>query len=309
MQASESHLRGAAASLTASVLFGLVFYAAGVAGASSDAFFGWRILVTAACSALVLCTPGGRSTLDEFLAVLRSTWRAPLALAFTSGMVGVQMWLFAWTPEHGHALDASLGYLLLPIVLVVHGRVVFDHRVTGTQWFAVGLAAVAVGTKVALSGAFSWVTVAVCAGYGLYFAVRRVARLDLPATFAVEALLISPVAMVLVLATPGGLEAATNVAVLGAGVAGAAAMWAYLSASRLLSMPVFGLLTYVEPVLMFSVALLLGETLQVADVVTYGLLAVALATLSVGSRRRTRPAPAFAVERVHGRKPELARHH
>ncbi|WP_054821756.1 hypothetical protein [Arthrobacter sp. JCM 19049] len=43
-------------------------------------------------------------------------------------MVGVQLWLFVWAPAHGKALDASLGFLLLPITLVLGGRLVFKSR-------------------------------------------------------------------------------------------------------------------------------------------------------------------------------------
>ena len=37
-------------------------------------------------------------------------------------MLGVQLWLFLWAPLHGRALPVSLGYFLLPLVMVLAGR-------------------------------------------------------------------------------------------------------------------------------------------------------------------------------------------
>jgi chloramphenicol-sensitive protein RarD len=33
-------------------------------------------------------------------------------------MLGVQQWLFMWAPLHGNLLDVSLGYFILPIIMV-----------------------------------------------------------------------------------------------------------------------------------------------------------------------------------------------
>lgn len=288
--------RGTVASLGASALFGVIFYVAGVIDASAEAIFGWRMIVTAVGSAYVVLSPARRSLLLELFALLRSRWWMPIALMLASALLGIQTWLFAWAPEHGRALDASLGYLLLPIVLVLVGAFVFRESVTRLQWLAVGLAVAAVGVKLVLGGAPSWVTAAVSLGYGLYFAIRKGLRLDHEMAFALESLLVAPAAIVLVLAVPDGLSAGASIPVLAASLAGAVAMSAYVTASRLLSMPVFGLLTYLEPVLLFGVALLLGETMRAPDFLTYGLLAVALATLSIGAFSR---GGAPRVQQVH----------
>lgn len=50
-------------------------------------------------------------------------------LVFTA-IVGLQLWLFVWAPVNGYALDVSLGYLLLPISLVLIGRIVFKDRLS-----------------------------------------------------------------------------------------------------------------------------------------------------------------------------------
>lgn len=285
-------VRGVVSSLLASLLFGGIFLLYGVLDASAEYTFGWRMIVTALCYAAALVTRAGRRAFADLWSVLTSSWWMPLVLLFLAAMVGFQMWLFAWTPANGHGLDASLGYLLLPIVLVLIGRLLFREHVSVVQWIAVAIAAVAVTVKLVAAGSVSWVTFAICIGYALYFAVRKHARLDLPATFGAEVLLLLPVAIPFVVVAPGATSPAGQAAVIAAGFAGTLAMTAYLSASRLLALPLFGLLSYVEPVLMFVVALLLGEHLHPLDGVVYGLLAVALAVLAIdGFRGARKPHP------------------
>ena len=93
------------------------------------------------------------------------------------------------------------------------------------------------------------------------------------------------------LGEPGPQSGAELSGLLAVGMIGGVAMVLYLAASSLLSMPVFGLLSYAEPVLQVVVAVLLGERMQGADLLVYGILAIALGLLAfegfrAGRRRR-----------------------
>ncbi len=284
MDATAGHsARGVASSLVASAMFGAMFLVSGLLDASAESMFGWRMLVTGACFLIALLWAPGRAALADLVALLRHRWWTPLVLLCTAALVGVQMWLFAWSPMHGHGLDASLGYLLLPIVLVLSGRFVFHERVTRMQWWAVAVAVVAVAIKIVFSATFSWVTVLVCLGYAAYFALRKRFRLDTQAAFGGEVAILCLPAVALIAWSRGAATFGEQGIVIAVGLGGAVAMTLYLAASRLLTLAVFGLLSYVEPVLMFVAALLLGERIATSDVVAYGLLAVALAILAVGS--------------------------
>ena len=282
-------VRGVAAAALAAVLFAAIFYLSGAVDVSAEAMFGARILLTFACYALALLHPAPRRLLREYWDALRRIRGGFLLLPVLCALVGVQLWLFSWAPLHGHALDASLGFLLLPLTIVLGGRIVLGARATRLQWLAVTTAAVAVGVKVALTPQVSWVTFVICTGYPIYFVLRRRFGLDNAAAFGVETALLAPIAVVLVWSgAPLSTSLFEGIALLSVGVAGAAAMAAYLAAARLLSLPVFGLLGYLEPVLLVIVAVLLGERPHGGDLVVYGLLAAALVLLSAeGLLRRS----------------------
>lgn len=289
---SAATLRGVGSAGLAAVLFAVIFYLSGTLDASAEVTFGARILLTLVCYALALAHPGARRLLRAYWLQVTRSPRTLLLLPVLCALVGVQLWLFSWVPLHGHALDASLGFLLLPLAIVLGSRLVLRAEVTPMQWIAVCIAVLAVTIKFALTPQFSWVTALVCIGYLAYFIARRRFGLDNPMAFGVEIAVIAPVA--LLLAWQGGplpQETVGRLALVVVGLAGAAAMAAFLAASQLLSLPLFGLLGYLEPVLLVIVALMLGERLHGADLAVYGLLGVALAALAAeGFRRRSRVA-------------------
>lgn len=291
---SQQHraMRGVAASLIGSVLFGGIFYLAGVVSSSAEVVFAWRVLVTLACYLVALAHPAVRRSALILWRRLRARWWMPVLFLALAANIGLQLWLFMWAPRHGHALDAALGYLLLPICLVLGGRFLMKTPVSWVQWGVVGLAAVAVTVKLVASPQVSWVTFAICVPYTAYFVLRQRFGLDGPIAFGAEIAALAPVAMLCLATAVPVPVTVTEVVVVGAiAVASAVAMTLFIGASSMLSLPVFGLLGYVEPVLLVIVSFLLGETMSPADVVAYGILAVALTVLSVEGFRVARRRP------------------
>jgi chloramphenicol-sensitive protein RarD len=137
--------------------------------------------------------------------------------------------------------------------------------------------------------AFSWPTLIVAVGYPPYFILRRKIGGDSLATFALEILLLLPVAIVVIALSPGA-QAALQRPLLwalllpGLGALSTIALASYLAASRLLPMALFGILGYVEPVLLvlFSVTLL-GESLSARQIGTYAPIWMAVVVTAVHS--------------------------
>src|SRR5690606_24354450 len=113
--------------------------------------------------------------------------------------------------------------------------------------------------------------------------------LDGPIVFGVELAVLSPVAVaILLMAGPGSPMVRELAGLAAVGFFGGIAMVLYLGASSMLTMPVFGLLSYVEPVMLVAVAFVLGERMQGADALVYAILAVALTLLAVEGFRAAR---------------------
>src|SRR5690606_28516466 len=118
--------------------------------------YGWRILLTAPCLALLLLGLGRWDEVRQIAARLRGEPRLWLALPVSSALVGVQLWLFMWAPINGYGLDVSLGYFLLPLSMVLAGRLLFREAVSRLQRLACLCALVGVGNELLLAASLSW---------------------------------------------------------------------------------------------------------------------------------------------------------
>ncbi|MDG0027621.1 EamA family transporter RarD [Trinickia sp. Y13] len=282
--------RGIALSVAATTLFALLsVYTRMLHPLGGLDIFAWRIVWTVP-GALVLVALRGRGAqmLQLMCAAVRDPLRG-LMLLLASGLLGAQLWLFMWAPLHGRMLEVSLGYFLLPLTMVLVGRFYYRERLVPLQWLAVACATVGVAHELWVTHAFSWPTLVVAVGYPPYFVLRRKLGGDSLATFAVEILLLLPAA-VPVIAMSAGAQAAFQRPLLwalllpGLGVLSTIALASYLKASRMLPMALFGILGYVEPVLLvlFSV-MFLGESLSAQQLGTYVPIWIAVVVTAVHS--------------------------
>jgi len=286
--------RGIALSVTASALFALMSgYTKWLAPLDGLDIFAWRIMWTLP-GALALVAL--RNRWPQLCALLAKLAREPLTLAgfmLVAAQLGVQLWIFLWAPLHGRALEVSLGYFLLPLVMVLIGRFHYREPLDGLQWAGVAFATVGVAHELFVTRAFSWPTLVVALGYPPYFMLRRRLNADPLVSFAVEMMLLAPFAFAMLVAG-GSIEVVAARPVLwlllpGLGALSTIALGSYLRSSRYLPLALFGILGYVEPVLLVGVAvLLLGEPFSTVQLGTYGPIWIAVALTAVHSGRLLR---------------------
>lgn len=287
-------LKGFAASVLASVLFGAMYYLAPwLAPLDGEQVFGWRVLLTLPfTTALLLALGQGR----RVRLLLRQAWRHPrlaAALLASSAMLGLQLWLFLWAPLHGRALPVSLGYFLLPLMMVLAGRALYAERLTPLQWLATALAGLGVAHELLRAGGLSWETWLVAGGYTAYFVMRRRMGTNHLAGHWLDMLLLVPAALWFALHTPSSwadVQEQTHLwlALPLLGAVSAVALALYMAAHRWLPLGLFGLLSYLEPVLLALAALLLGESIAPKQWPTYGPIFAAMTVLVLDGALRLR---------------------
>lgn len=278
-------LKGLAASVIASFLFGALYLLAPwLAPLDGEQVFGWRILSTLPFTTALLLLRGQWPQVQALLLRARQEPLWGLGLLASAALLGVQLWLFLWAPLHGRALPVSLGYFLLPLVMVLAGRLLFGEQLTRLQWLATVLAALGVLHEIWRAGGMSWETWLVALGYTLYFVLRRHLRTDHLGGHWLDMMLLIPAALWFVLRTPSSFNALAQhpnlwgmVTVLG--IVSAVALALYMAASRLLPLGLFGLLSYLEPALLALAALALGESLEPGQWPSYGPIFAAVAVL------------------------------
>jgi chloramphenicol-sensitive protein RarD len=290
--------RGIALSVSASAMFALLSaYATLLAPLNGLDIFAWRVIWTVPGALMLVALRKRLPILRQLLYRMVTEPRLGAAMIVSAALLGVQLWVFLWAPLHGRMLEVSLGYFLLPLTMVLVGRFYYHERLDTLQWLAVICAAVGVGHELWMTGAFSWPTLLVALGYPPYFVLRRKINQDSLAMFTVEMALLLPVAIVLVISGGSLTMVAARVDMWGLllpglGALSTLALASYLKASRLLPVALFGILGYVEPVLLVLVSItLLGETLSAAQLATYVPIWMAVALTALHGVRLVRLAP------------------
>jgi chloramphenicol-sensitive protein RarD len=268
--------RGVTLSLLASFLFVLIpGYVVLLAPLDGTQVFAQRVLWSLPAVFLLVALGRQWQVLAATLRRLRSEPLLLLALPLSAGMVAVQWALFVWAPLNGRMVELSLGYFLLPLAMVLSGRLFYGERLSSLQRLAVFFALIGVVHELWQTGAFSWVSLVAALGYPPYFMLRRWMGVDALSGFILEVTLMVPLAIWLISAygPPQVFVQAPQLWWLlpGLGLLSAMAFAAMMAASRLLPLGLFGILSYVEPVLLFALAvLLLGETFSLGQLWTYG---------------------------------------
>ncbi|MCK3654537.1 permease [Pasteurellaceae bacterium Macca] len=260
-------LKGILFSITASLLFGGLYYlSTHLVPLSGEGIYGFRIWVSLP---FVLASLWLFKQVGEFQQFLHRLSQQPwliLVLIFTTLVTGSQMWLFLWAPNHGAAIDVSIGYLLMPIAMVAVGRFAFKERISPLKIASLIFASIGVLFTLITAGGISWATLMVLLGYPLYFSVRKAFHISHLPSFVCEMLLMLPVASYFVWQTDLSVIERANphfyfwLALLG--LVSGTALIAYIRASSLVPMNVLGLISYIEPVAMLSVSFLIGEELD-----------------------------------------------
>ena len=285
---------GVVLSVTASVLFGgLYYFSTLLAPLDGEQIFGWRMLLTFPFVTLFMLLGGYWPLARQLAARIRQRPVLLLVQLLSALLVGLQLWLFMWAPVNGRALEVSLGYFLLPLSMVLAGYLIFREHPSRLQQLAIACAVLGVGHALLQAGTFAWETLLVAVGYPAYFVLRRMTGTDNLGGFWFDMLFLLPVAGWF--AWSGGAGPALFVelprlyplvALLGA--FSALALVTYIIASRLLTFTLFGLLGYVEPVLLVLVALLLGESIAPDEWFTYIAIWMAVGVLVFEGLRHLR---------------------
>jgi chloramphenicol-sensitive protein RarD len=259
-------------------------------------FVAWRLVFTLPlCLVFVAVT----RSWNELVAVLRNR-RAMVTLLGSASMVAINWWLYVWAIHNGHVYAASLGYYILPLMMMLLGLVVLGERLTRRQWWAVALAGLGVGILAIGALTTMWLSVSMAVTFGLYGLVRKTVAAGALAGITVESLILYPVALGIVgwyWTTPAGpallQDWSTALAVAWSGPMTAIPLMMFAVAARRMPYTVIGFLQFSSPTIVFLLGLtVFDEELRPAQLACYVLIwaAAALFTWEL-LRGRTTEAP------------------
>jgi len=195
----------------------------------------------------------------DWLALVRAQPRILITFATSALMVATNWVVYIWSVNHGHIVDASLGYFITPLFNVLFG-IGLGERLRITQWVAVGLAACGVLWLTVSEGAVPWIGLVIAVTFSLYGLLRKTAALGALEGLSMETMLLLPAAGLFLLLPDAGSSHAfgSNVTLslllMAAGPVTATPLLMFAYGARRIPLSLVGLLQYIGP----SIQLLLG---------------------------------------------------
>lgn len=281
-------IKGVVLSILASCLFGLLYYYPVLLHPLSVIdIFCWRLLTSFPAIVILILIEKQWSAIHLLFVRIKTHPLLLIGLLCSSLLLTVQMMIFIWAPINGHGLSASLGYFLLPLTMVISGQLFYQEKLSFLQKIAVGLAALGVAIEIVNTGAFSWETAVIALGYPVYFMTRRKLQIEgIAGTFSDFFFIFIGCFIYFILNYSWDeiIHDMTSFPIFipMLGIITAIAFAMYFVARRLLPMGLFGLLGYVEPVLLSMVSVLfLHESVSSEHIISYGLIWLSVCVLAL----------------------------
>jgi chloramphenicol-sensitive protein RarD len=210
-------------------------------------------------------------------------------------MIATSWYFFIWAVEHGHVLQASLGYFISPLISVLLGRVFLGERLRRWQTVSVLLAAGGVAYLTMHHGQVPTLALVLALSFSLYAILRKRTNVDARTGLTIETTILLPFALIYLayLSARGELVFASTSRSLDAllalaGVITAVPLLLFVSAARRLRLTTLGFLQYIVPSMHFLLAVVAyGEAFARVHAVSFGCIWTALVIYSLASRRNS----------------------
>ena len=237
----------------------------------------WSLVFVAA----LLLWRGGFTPLRAALGTGRG-----FALNLLSSVLLTANWLiYVWGVNHGHVIECSLGYFLVPLLNVALGRWVLHEHLRPVQAGAIACATLGVAIQIYQVGHLPWIALGLAATFGFYGLLRKRSTLGPLTGLAVETTLLAPFAAALLVwrlcegaGALGHAPTTTQVLVLSTGVVTAIPLLLFAYGARRIRLTTLGLLQYIAPTVQFSLGVLFfHETFTHDQALAFGCIWLGLA--------------------------------
>ncbi|SIO29175.1 chloramphenicol-sensitive protein RarD [Rhodovulum sp. ES.010] len=260
---------------------------------------GHRTLWSLVFFGLVLAAQGRLTEIARLVARPRA-----LAVVFLAALaISTNWFFFIFSIQTGHAVEASLGYYIFPLVAVALGFAFLGERHSAAKWVAVAMACIAVAGLTWGLGVAPWASLALAGTFGIYGLLKRAVPAGPVVSVTTEVLLLAPLALVWLwgvhaqgwtgltgrhLATFGH-DLSDSLLLMLSGPLTATPLILFSYASKRVSYATVGLVQYLNPTLQFLVAtMVFREAFTPWHGFAFALIWAALALYSAESLRQER---------------------
>lgn len=224
----------------------------------------------------------------EVLAVVRDR-KSRRILLLSVAFMATNWFVFIWSVNHNHVVEASMGYYLTPLVSVMLGMIFLKERLEFWQLAAVALALAGVLYLMASNQKVPLISLVLAVCFGVYGLLRKVVAAESLVGLFVEMAYIVPVAFGFILwkamggaGNFGNVSAQTDWLLVLAGPVTALPLILFSYGARRLPLSTVGFLQYIPPTMQFLCGVyLFREPFPLQQKICFGFIWTALVVFSV----------------------------
>ena len=190
-------------------------------------------------------------------------------LCVSALFIGINWLVYIYAVQVAQIFQASLGYYINPLLLVLVGVMFFGEKLTSLQLAAVVAATIGVTVLTISGGELPWISLVLAVSFTIYGVLRKQVEVGgMPGLF-VETVLLLPfalawVAYIHIQGTNLWLETETSVSLLLmlAGPLTVIPLLGFALAARRLRLSTIGFMQFIAPTMQFGIGVLSGEPLS-----------------------------------------------
>lgn len=194
-----------------------------------------------------------------------------------------------------HALQASLGYFISPLVIVAMGVVLLKERLRAGQWIAVAFGAIAVIVLTISYGSLPWIALILAFSWATYGFIKKFVGWGAVESLTVETGVLTPLAIVIVIVmmTQGAAQtfssgSSTLLLLMLAGPVTTVPLLLFTGAANRLPYSTLGILQYITPIGLFIVGVgFFHESMSPTRWAGFALIWCALVVFTIDARRHS----------------------
>ena len=182
-----------------------------------------------------------------------------VGLLATTILISINWITYIWATNHGHVVEASLGYYINPLFIIAFGVILLKEKLRKLQWIAVGIGALGVVALTIDFGRLPWIALVLATSWGSYGLIKKRLNLGALEGLAIETLIsfIPYSGFLIYLASQHqgqwGQKPGLTLLLTAAGAVTAIPLLLFNGAATRLPYSTLGLLQYITPTLQFSI--------------------------------------------------------
>ncbi|MBB5323004.1 chloramphenicol-sensitive protein RarD [Anoxybacillus tepidamans] len=208
-------------------------------------------------------------------------------------LISVNWFIYIWAVNHGHIVEASLGYYINPLISVVLGMIVLKERLNIWQWISFLLAFLGVLIITFQYGKFPWIALSLALSFGFYGLTKKLASFDSAIGLTLETMIVTPLSLVYLIFLYSHYSATLSLSIwqalllIGAGPATALPLLYFAKGTKRISLTMLGFLQYISPTLSLVLGVFLfRETFTKAHFYAFSFIWCALIIFSFSKTKR-----------------------